>query len=78
MPIGFIRGMTDLFVRACVHDARFEDEEYLNLQINTIRAFLEMVKSVDGERKEGYDKATVDHFARFLHRGDHGTVYRFC
>lgn len=40
MPTDFIQGMTYLFVRACVHYALFEDEEYLQLQLNAIRASL--------------------------------------
>ena len=40
MPAEFIQGMTYLFVRACVHYALFEDDEYLNLQLNAIRTSL--------------------------------------
>lgn len=40
MPVDFIQGMIYLFVRSCVHYAMFEDEEYLNLQLNAIRASL--------------------------------------
>ena len=44
MPADFIQGMTYLFVRACVHFALFEDEEYLKLQLNkmvlSLRAFI--------------------------------------
>lgn len=40
MPADFIQGMTYLFVRACVHYALFEDDEYLNLQLNAIRTSL--------------------------------------
>lgn len=40
MPADFIQGMTYLFVRACVHYALFEDEEYLQLQLNAMRASL--------------------------------------
>lgn len=43
MPAGFIRGMIYLFVRACVHYALFDDEEYLNLQLNAIRTSLKAV-----------------------------------
>ncbi len=35
-----IQGMTYLFVRACVHYALFEGEDYLQLQLNAIRASL--------------------------------------
>ncbi len=40
MPVDYIQGMIYIFVRACVHYALFEDEEYLNLQLNTIRTSL--------------------------------------
>ena len=40
MPVDFIQGMIYIFVRACVHYALFEDEEYLQLQLNAIRASL--------------------------------------
>ena len=40
MPAEYIQGMTYMFVRACVHYTLFEDEEYLNLQLNAIRASL--------------------------------------
>ena len=40
MPADFIQGMTYLFVRACVHYALFEDENYLQLQLNAIRTSL--------------------------------------
>lgn len=40
MPADYIQGMTYIFVRACVHYALFEDEEYLNLQLNAIRTSL--------------------------------------
>ena len=40
MPTDFIQGMTYLFVRACVHYALFEDEDYLQLQLNAIRTSL--------------------------------------
>lgn len=40
LPADLIQGMTYLFVRACVHYALFEDEEYLNLQLDAIRAML--------------------------------------
>ena len=41
MPADFIQGMTYLFVRACVHYALFEDEDYLQLQLNAIRTSLQ-------------------------------------
>lgn len=40
MPADFIQGMTYMFVRACVHYALFEDEDYLQLQLNAIRTSL--------------------------------------
>lgn len=40
MPADFIQGMTYVFVRACVHYALFEDEDYLQLQLNAIRTSL--------------------------------------
>ena len=42
MPVDFIQGMIYIFVRACVHYAIFEDEEYLNLQLNAIRTSLKL------------------------------------
>ena len=40
MPVYFIQGMIYIFVRACVHYALFEDEEYLKLQLGAIRTSL--------------------------------------
>ena len=40
MPVDYIQGMIYIFVRACVHYAMFEDEAYLNLQLNAIRISL--------------------------------------
>lgn len=40
MPTDYIQGMIYIFVRACVQFALFEDEEYLLLQLNAIRASL--------------------------------------
>ena len=34
--------MTYIFVRACVHYALFEDEEYLKLQLGAIRTSLRL------------------------------------
>lgn len=42
MPADFIQGMTYLFVRACVHFALFEDEEYLKLQLGAIRTSIKL------------------------------------
>ena len=40
MPVDYIQGMTYTLVRACVHYALFGDEDYLQLQLNTIRISL--------------------------------------
>lgn len=40
LPVELVQGMAYIFVRACVHYALFEDEEYLNLQLDAIRAML--------------------------------------
>jgi AcrR family transcriptional regulator len=53
MPADFIQGMTYMFVRACVHYALFEDEEYLNLQLNAIRISLRAFMEVKTKNKEG-------------------------
>ena len=45
MPVDFVQGMIYIFVRACVHYALFEDEEYLKLQLDTIRASLRLFAS---------------------------------
>ena len=42
MPVEFIQGMTYIFVRACVHYALFEDEDYLNLQLVAIRTSIKL------------------------------------
>ncbi len=42
MPVDFIQGMIYIFVRACVHYALFEDEEYLKLQLDAIRISLRL------------------------------------
>ena len=42
MPVDFIQGMIYIFVRACVHYALFEDEEYLKLQLDAIRTSLRL------------------------------------
>ena len=52
MPADYIQGMTYIFVRACIHYALFEDEEYLNLQLNAIRSSLKAyIKDKKEERK---------------------------
>ena len=42
MPVDFVQGMIYIFVRACVHYALFEDEEYLKLQLDAIRTSLRL------------------------------------
>ena len=51
MPVDYIQGMTYIFVRACVHYALFEDEEYLKLQLNAIRASLRAYMGSQGREK---------------------------
>ena len=46
LPADFIQGMTYMFVRACVHYALFEDEGYLQLQLNAIRVSLQAVTGI--------------------------------
>lgn len=57
LPVELVQGMTYLFVRACVHYAMFEDEAYLQLQLNAIRAALVAISGQAGalpsqERRE--------------------------
>ena len=40
LPAELLQGITYCFVRACVHYALFEDEDYLHLQLEAIRASL--------------------------------------
>ena len=50
LPVDFIQGMIYIFVRACVHYAMFGDEEYLNLQLQTIRTSLAIcIKGLRGD-----------------------------
>lgn len=49
MPEKFVQGMINIFVRACVHYALFEDEEYLRLQLDAIRVSLDLLTK---ERKQ--------------------------
>ena len=57
MPVDFIQGMIYIFVRACVHYALFEDEEYLKLQLDAIRTSLRLFvkeskqRSINNETK---------------------------
>lgn len=50
LPAELIQGITYILVRACVQYALFEDEDYLQLQINAIRAAL---KGIDAGRGKG-------------------------
>ena len=54
-PEEYVQGMIYIFVRACVHYALFEDEDYLKMQLNAIRtslhAFLENKKRQDLQAK---------------------------
>ena len=52
MPTDFIQGMTYIFVRACVHFALFEDEEYLKLQLNAIRTSLKLFAKENKTKEE--------------------------
>ena len=52
LPAEFIQGMIYIFVRACVHYALFEDEEYLQLQLNAIRASLTAYLAQGSREKE--------------------------
>lgn len=52
MPADFIQGMTYIFVRACVHYALFEDEEYLQLQLNAIRVSLRLFVKESKSKEE--------------------------
>ena len=53
MSADLIQGMTYLFVRACVHFALFEDEDYLKLQLDAIRTSLKLFAK---ERKPKEEK----------------------
>lgn len=52
MPADFIQGMTYIFVRACVHYALFEDEEYLKLQLGAIRTSLRLFLKESKQKEE--------------------------
>ena len=60
LSVELIQGMTYLFVRACVHYALFEDEEYLQLQLNAIRAslraFITAKTGSEGNAGGGYEQ----------------------
>ena len=46
MPVEYIQIMIYIFVRACAHFALFEDEEYLQLQLNAIHTSLNALFTV--------------------------------
>ena len=52
LPAAYVQGMIYIFVRACVHYALFEDEEYLLLQLNAIRASLTAYLAQGSREKE--------------------------
>lgn len=52
MPTDFIQGMIYIFIRACVHFALFEDEEYLKLQLDAIRTSLKLFSKENKIREE--------------------------
>ena len=53
MPVDFIQGMIYIFVRACVHYALFEDEEYLKLQLDAIRVSLKLFVKENKPKSNG-------------------------
>lgn len=52
LPAAYVQGMIYIFVRACVHYALFEDEEYLQLQLSAIRASLTAYLAQGSREKE--------------------------
>lgn len=52
LPAAYVQGMIYIFVRACVHYALFEDEEYLQLQLNAICASLTAYLAQGSREKE--------------------------
>lgn len=56
LPAAYVQGMIYIFVRACVHYALFEDEEYLQLQLNAICASLTAYLAQGSREKEGNSK----------------------
>ncbi len=59
MPADFIQGMTYIFVRACVHYALFEDEEYLKLQLSAIRTTLRLFVKESKKRGKTYETQII-------------------
>lgn len=51
LPVDYLQGMIYIFVRACVHYAMFEDEEYLNFQLGAIRTSLAAFMAQNGQAK---------------------------
>ena len=52
LPVDYTLGMIYTFVRACVHYALFEDEDYLTAQLNAIRTSLRAVVAQQREKEE--------------------------
>ena len=52
LPAAYVQGMIYIFVRACGHYALFEDEEYLQLQLNAICASLTAYLAQGSREKE--------------------------
>ena len=52
LPVDFLQGMIYIFVRACVHFALFEDQEYLRLQLDAIRTSLKLFISQQTKKEE--------------------------
>ena len=50
LPAEYLQGMIYIFVRACVHYALFEDQEYLDMQLDAIRASLDAYLALHGPR----------------------------
>ena len=55
MPADYIKGMIYIFVRACVHFALFEDEDYLQSQLNAIRISLQSFIAIYNHSKGKVD-----------------------
>ena len=55
MPADYIKGMIYIFVRACVHYALFEDEDYLQSQLNAIRISLQSFIAIYNHSKGKVD-----------------------
>lgn len=55
MPADYIKGMIYIFMRACVHFALFEDEDYLQSQLNAIRISLQSFIAIYNHSKGKVD-----------------------